>query len=344
MAVRQLGTVRGKPSLHCDNCRSGFDPSNPCCQSSAREVARDRVSIIGTDVGRGFHRSGWPWCLRQLRTVERMRKDLVIDDFAERTIGDGHVHRSPWLCISHYPPDVRGFESPQNCCRHMLASEAWRKSREHLRGVICFSEHSAAFWREAVDVPVHVVRHPTMMNRPEWSPLAWQRNKQRKLVQVGAFLRDTQAIFAVPPMVTVGRARLWSGPRWWHGYDMAVARYWDRVGRELFDGVEQLGKLTDRQYDSLFAKNVILSRVFDTSANNVTLEAIASNTPIFINPHPAAVEYLGRDYPLWFEHPSEIPAMMGKVNDAHRYLSKMDKRFLSGKVFRRAIAEIVRDA
>ena len=87
------------------------------------------------------------------------------------------------------------------------------------------------------------------------------------------------------------------------------------------------------KYDDLLCENIVVMEVFDASASNGVLDCIVRNTPIIINKHPAVVEYLGADYPLYFTHPNEIPALTENAVKAHEYLVKMDKSFLNIEVF-----------
>ncbi|MFN8643026.1 MAG: hypothetical protein U0802_15745 [Candidatus Binatia bacterium] len=53
-------------------------------------------------------------------------------------------------------------------------------------------------------------------------------------------------------------------------------------------------------YDRLLSENVFLD-LLDASANNSVIECLARDTPLLVNRHPAVVEYLGPDYPLYFD-------------------------------------------
>jgi hypothetical protein len=84
--------------------------------------------------------------------------------------------------------------------------------------------------------------------------------------------------------------------------------------------------------------------LFDSSANNVVVECIARNAPIIVNRHPAVMEYLTHDYPLYFSDPSEIPELlaMDRVMAAHEFLTRLDKSWLDGDFFRESVGSILR--
>ena len=83
-------------------------------------------------------------------------------------------------------------------------------------------------------------------------------------------------------------------------------------------------KLNNKDYDDLITKNIIFSHLYDVSANNTLLEAIVYKVPIVINKHPAIIEYLGTDYPLYYMDISELDDNFikdDKIIDAYNYLN-----------------------
>ena len=67
--------------------------------------------------------------------------------------------------------------------------------------------------------------------------------------------------------------------------------------------------------------------IHDSSANNTVLEAIAYKTPLIVKKHPAIIEYLGKDYPLYFEDPNELNNNFitdEKIIECHKYLCNLD--------------------
>ena len=84
--------------------------------------------------------------------------------------------------------------------------------------------------------------------------------------------------------------------------------------------------MPEDQYDLIFKKNIIFLSLFDSSANTVILECIANSTPILVNRLEAVVEYLGKDYPLYYDNmnqASELVNSIRKIEEAHFYLKNM---------------------
>lgn len=66
------------------------------------------------------------------------------------------------------------------------------------------------------------------------------------------------------------------------------------------DNVKYLERLDNESYDELISKNIVFLDLFDSSANNIIMECISRNTPILVKKLPAIVEYLGEEYPFYF--------------------------------------------
>ena len=75
--------------------------------------------------------------------------------------------------------------------------------------------------------------------------------------------------------------------------------------------------------------------LYDSSANNGVVECIMRNTPILVNRIPATEEYLGKDYPFYFDSLNEC---FDKINNrdvfnCHKYLKEMNKDWILGPYF-----------
>jgi hypothetical protein len=77
----------------------------------------------------------------------------------------------------------------------------------------------------------------------------------------------------------------------------------------------------------------------DAVANNTVLECIHFNTPIITRRLPSLEEYLGKDYPLFFDQPEDLEQLqeevffMDAVIKAHQYLVRMDKSHIHVRSF-----------
>ena len=70
----------------------------------------------------------------------------------------------------------------------------------------------------------------------------------------------------------------------------------------IINSVDILNTADNCEYDKLLSENVIFINLIDASAINTLIECIVRNTPIIINNHPAVIELLGENYPLYFNN------------------------------------------
>ena len=68
--------------------------------------------------------------------------------------------------------------------------------------------------------------------------------------------------------------------------------------------------------------HIVFVDLYDASANNALVECVIRNTPILINKIPGVIDYLGEDYPLYFNTLEEIPNLLTDDNiyKANQYL------------------------
>ena len=97
--------------------------------------------------------------------------------------------------------------------------------------------------------------------------------------------------------------------------------------------MEILQHVDNKYYDDLLTKNLVFVHLVDGSAINTVIECYVRNTPIIVNRHPAVVEVLGKDYPLYYDvnggdsiqHQIDILLTMESIQNAYYYLSQMSK-------------------
>ena len=74
----------------------------------------------------------------------------------------------------------------------------------------------------------------------------------------------------------------------------------------IMENIDVLQNMDNQKYDELLCENIVFINLVDASTVNTIIECIIRNTPIIVNRHPAAVELLGQNYPLFFENEPTI--------------------------------------
>ena len=100
-----------------------------------------------------------------------------------------------------------------------------------------------------------------------------------------------------------------------------------------------IDNLDNNDYDKILSENIVFVNLVDAAAVNTVIECVMRSTPIIVNRHPAVVELLGSQYPLFygddngkttnmFDLNKQVVSIMenpNSITDAHHYLENMDK-------------------
>jgi hypothetical protein len=218
---------------------------------------------------------------------------------------------------------------------------------------------------------VAVLYHPSETATLMWSEATWTNNMDKKLIQIGAWLRDTFAIVALPKPDHIRKCALkgmnmnnyYPTPDFMEKLQVAlynanitpvdpplsnsnicicrnntnkfVAGMYEWLNTSI-NSIEIMNNVDNPTYDKLLSENVVFIKLLDASACNTIIECILRNTPILVNRLPAVEEYLGADYPLYYstyEEAMELVNNNDNIVAASQYLSKKDKTFLNIETF-----------
>lgn len=321
------------PAVDCGDCESHSGRSRAGIVSLMRKPAI---------IGEGYHRSGWPFAVNALRKING-NSGILFDDFVEQTwiySGRQEPIREPWAGIFHHPPNPPEWTRQQDRIDALQGNPAFAESLQNLKLAVCLSNYLAEWIEANWNVPTVVVKHPTEVPADKWQPEAWQQSK--RLLQCGWYLRNTRLIFEVDTMQH--RTRLMPQREHNQRHDQSCQDAMKNRDEHRVADVLDLPFVEPSGYDFLLARSVVCMEVLDAAANNVTLECLARNTPLIVNRHPAVVEYLGPDYPLYFDDHRQVAGMIDNVElilAGHDYLKAADKSFLDASAFVDGIATAV---
>lgn len=285
-------------------------------------------------IGKGFHRSGWFSVMKYLSIFDS-EDGILFDDFIEQNFcynSNPTIYNEPWVGIFHHPPLPPFFSNEKEKMHNYLNTTAFKESSKNLKLAVVLTEYQKLYLEKYLTCPILVLKHPCENNFEKWSFEKWSNDK--KLTQIGFYLRNTQLSFQIPDIENVKKIRLWSNSKWISDYDNTVSNFWKATGKRKNIGtVKNVSFQTPSSYDKIISSSVVITETFDLAASNVVLDCIVRNTPLIINRSPAAEEYLGKDYPLYFESPLEVPSLLDKVKEASEYLANLDKTDISMEKF-----------
>lgn len=190
-------------------------------------------------------------------------------------------------------------------------------------------------------MPVNSLIHPTEFPERRWCWDDFTRNREKKVIQVGWWIRKLHSIFRLDSghyqkvWLPVYKSKMIGDLM---NKEQVLLIKQGLYTRKMYSTVDVREFLPNDEYDVLLSENVVFLDLYDASANNTIIECIARGTPVLVNPLEAVVEYLGKNYPLFFNSLTEAADKLkdeSLIKRAHEYLLECETRSkLDGNYFR----------
>jgi hypothetical protein len=305
-----------------------------------------RLPLYLKQYGVAKHRSGWPFVLAHLRKFHRP-DGMLLDDFIERSFQDPATRQTwhePWVGIFHHPPNLPRWLDADAPLQTIIDTTEFQASLPQLKGAIALSEYLGEWLRGKLRRPVLVRKHPGEAGMLKFSLERWEAQQKRRIIQIGWYARNHRAIYQVEVPDGYHKIHLLQGQPWIAEHIKRTDEFSPYRNRAWIGDVNVIDEVNNSQYDYLMASSLVLNQYWDVSASNTVVEAIARNTPMLVNRHPALIEYLGVDYPLFFDELSDVPKLLkdsARIRHSWRYLVEMDKHWLSVDSFTRDVVGFV---
>ena len=191
------------------------------------------------------------------------------------------------------------------------------------RGLFVLSEYLANEWRKLLpNLKIQVLTHPSETPHTKFDADKFLENENKKIIQIGYWLRKLMSVLKLNNNEILSKAlispeiseymphisKMWSecAKHELNETDYLFTENYNENKNKLYKlcskyDTEVIPRQTDGQYDELLSKNIVFLDFYDISASNLVIECILRNTPILVKKHPATIEYLGNDYPFYFE-------------------------------------------
>ena len=328
-----------------------------------------------TATGLDEHRSGWNYAMSIFKDQSVDPRAVCFHPFFEAIFWDEiwdpfdmeHIsfkqkvlEKGGFVACLHNPPKIPIYSSSPtiNSSRpikdhhpiltpdYMInESSIFKELAPLCRGIYTLSEYLSSHVRQLPriiehNIPVNTLYHPIEPVENKWSLQKFMDNPDKKLLNIGTWLRRYSSIYRIDPKDTYTKCILPKSNqvRSHVGFQMSK---WPGMFAYSRDDVQHIDRVSNTEYDKLLERNIVYLHVFDTSANNVIIECIIRNTPIIVNATPAAIEYLGKDYPLFttsFEDVERKVHDFDLIEEAHEYLKNYTfKEKLSLEHFKQSI-------
>jgi hypothetical protein len=175
---------------------------------------------------------------------------------------------------------------------------------------------------------VEVIYHPLPhINITKWNYESYINNENKKIIQVGNWLRKTYGIFKInvpetfTKTITPFGERTQNELKFWSDRDNIV------IGESEYYSVTKYTFIEEKEYVELFKNNLFFLHIYDSTANNIILECIKANCPIIVNNNSSVKNYLGNDYPLYYTDYTQINDLLSNKNilKAYVHLKNLNK-------------------
>jgi hypothetical protein len=196
---------------------------------------------------------------------------------------------------------------------HFLQSDVWNKSKTKCKGMFTLCEYTCSYLKDKVPCEVASILHPILnWNTIEFNFKEFEKNK--KVYFIGNFLKNFDPFIELKTPLRKAFVSMGLGVLEQEGVDKK--------------GIDIIEILPRKDYELLLSKSIVFANYVDVACSGVIMECMTMNTPIALNRKPAAEEYLGIDYPLFYENLEEAEKKLKDMNiiqESHLYLKNMDK-------------------
>jgi hypothetical protein len=286
------------------------------------------------------HRGGWKYILDEglIRNGFYDNQSNIdfydmIDLDTDKIINSSQKGRK-WCGCFHFTPYTPNYLQMCNI-NNFFSDKNFVHALKNCKFIITLSTYlfnhlKTVFAKLNLSIPMYNLKHPVVMAVPLFDLNKYIDNTNKYIIQIGKQLRKVSSIYLLPEQPSY--KKLWlTGSK---DYNNCI----QHLNDELFylniplssinlNSVKMYYTSTFEEYDDYLSKNIVFIDVWDAAANNAVLECICRNTPLIVNKVPGVVDYLGENYPLYFNSLSDVPNLLKIVNitRAHKYLKNMNK-------------------
>jgi glycosyltransferase involved in cell wall biosynthesis len=233
----------------------------------------------------------------------------------EATLMSGRVLSEPWVAFAHEVPQHH-YDFPDLTRLQQLPT--WKASIRKCCGLWVLSSHNKAYLDScSYPFPISFVYYPITQPVENFSFEAFAAQTPRTLLCIGEYLRRLQPFF---DLVAPGYQKIrLSSPDFRQ----------DEAVEQKEQQVIEIDRVPDETYDRLLSNSVVFLNLIDAGANTTIVECISRGTPILVNRVGGVSEYLGDDYPLYYESTEEASAKLADMDlleVASRYLQRAPVR------------------
>jgi hypothetical protein len=285
----------------------------------------ERKLFVDKQIFWNHHRGGWRFVVKliaeQLHRNDGTRFVTAVED--ELFPGSAHYAgpiREPWVGFIHQVPK-HALNFPD--LERLLKLPSWQESIPNCLGLWTLTKYQRRYLQsKGVDVEIASLYYPGEIPEVRFSLQKFLRSCNKKLLFVGAFLRNFQAFYDLK-VASYQKVLL---------IDDEIVNHMRKKEVASNETVVVLDRVSDSDYDQLLRDNIVFLNVFDSGASTTVVECIIRRTPILTNRVGGLVEYLGDDYPLYYNTLDEAAAKAEDLDLIQKASEYLDHHWLHGKL------------
>jgi len=299
----------------------------------------------------GFHshRGGWGAAMNKLNVLHNEHSHVKFVGFVDLIFGNSmyqsqlvdEIPKSSWVGVLHNPPNLPEWYNYNMSLKGVTTSELFYEKLNMCKGLYTTTNNMKEWLDIRLQhhgVKTNVLYHPHVCeNYLQFDMESYNNNTMKMLVDVGTWCRRVSSIYIGNFPQQFKLVNLW--PAGYSTISSKRSSIQNMLGKELdiighdsnLNHVYQQDYLQQHEYDSLLSRNIMFFDYWDTSANNIIMECIERGTPLVCRRGVSVIEYLGADYPLFFDDLCDCDDIIttDNIQLAHEHLLniKKSKRF-----------------
>ena len=272
------------------------------------------------------HFNGWVSIIESLSKVFT-RQDFILHPFLDRdtlffpdnlTILKG----KPWVGIIHFPTHGAPLLHPEvnsiNVVKKINASEY----KDRCNGLIVLTNKAKDVLSKFTDIPIHRLWHPKFVGKNTFDITSYFRNPIIR--HPGKAYRDFYPYFQFNTGLKK-EIHIEPESKW------LIDQTLELSGALINDSISiNTTFLKENKYIKNLITSIGFGYWFDCEASNSILEHLMTHTPIVANRLPSIVEYLGKDYPMYYDDikmdPDKFLLDKKIIHDTSSYLKDRSKK------------------
>jgi hypothetical protein len=215
--------------------------------------------------------------------------------------------------------------SKYNTIQKVLASNEWLSNYKQCRGLFTFSATYKNDLKRHFNLNTICFIHPLPCSKVKWSFDIYLKASCRRIIQFGQDNRCINAIFMLPRgdfekilLATCSSEELASlllSER--TNLQSEFRQPMTTTSSLVFDSIDNI--------ENWYNDSIFFLHLYDSSVDWVVLKCISDHVPLLVNRLPSMIEYLGVDYPLFYNNYQEAiekASNIELVKVTHEYLKE----------------------